>query len=327
VHADFVKTVDDFCSTFNLLPEDLHLLQLEFGLNIRPPLKTNETIRQFVCNAKGDSFGAMRSKQGKPLGIVCELTEYSIKVYDKGRQYQLPDQLLRIEQKVTCGKFIRRMGIHKLSDLQQPEVWQRLSEELLKTLQNLIIREPSIQENKLSTSKRLFVHQAATAHYWKGLEPNQRLKAKKRLNEIVKRYADRNLKDCLRITCTEKIKSILPDIKKGYVFPEVGSLKRQNVHPSKGVCSTTSINCGKHSPSVNLSSVDHEAKCLTCGRDISHQRKGSKFCSEKLHGKAAKKCRNKNSNPRNNFRRAILRMESQPLLFDHRPYLKPCSNI
>lgn len=320
--TDFVQTVDDFCATFKLIPEDLHLLQLEFGVNIHPPLKTKETIRQFVSNSKGDSFGAMRSSRGRSLGIVCELTEYSVKIYDKGRQYHLPDQLLRIEQKVTCGKYIRRMGIHKILDLQQPEVWQRLSIELLKTLQNLIIREPFLQEEKLSTSQKLFLHKAGNAHYWDGITPNERQKAKIRLNDIVQRYGTINLKENLHARCIHKIDSLLPHIKKGYVFPEVINSKK-----SKRIDFTTSINYGKHTPSANLQDIDHPRRCVTCGRDISGQKKGSKFCSEKLYGHAAKKCRNVDSNPRNNFVRALTRIELQPLLFDHRPFLKLSKNI
>jgi predicted RNA-binding Zn-ribbon protein involved in translation (DUF1610 family) len=36
--------------------------------------------------------------------------------------------------------------------------------------------------------------------------------------------------------------------------------------------------------------------CVSCGRDISHQKAGSKFCSENHYGKQAKRCRNKASN-------------------------------
>lgn len=61
--------------------------------------------------------------------------------------------------------------------------------------------------------------------------------------------------------------------------------------------------------------------CLTCGRPLSSTSSKAKFCSEKEWGAAAKKCRNAASNPRNNTRRSLRKIESEPLLFDHRPFV------
>jgi hypothetical protein len=62
--------------------------------------------------------------------------------------------------------------------------------------------------------------------------------------------------------------------------------------------------------------------CQTCGRPLNSRNAMAKFCSERELGKAAKKCRNAASNPRNNARRRLLKIESQALLFDTRPYVK-----
>jgi hypothetical protein len=62
--------------------------------------------------------------------------------------------------------------------------------------------------------------------------------------------------------------------------------------------------------------------CQTCGRLLNSRNAMARFCSEKELGKAAKKCRNAASNPRNNARRCLLKIESQAQLFDTRPYVK-----
>jgi hypothetical protein len=275
-----------------------------------------------VCNSKGAPFAAMRSNRGKSLGIVCTLTEYSIKIYDKGNQYSLPFELVRFEQKVTCGKYIRRMGIVNLSDLLLPEVWHQLSTELIKMQQALIMREPSIKSELLTTKRRLFIANAGNPIYWQQLSPKERLKAKNMLAEYVHKFGTADQKNELKTTFQQTFDRILPDLKKGYVFPEVLPHRNDERQNEKRVRLTCSINYGKHSQ-VDSAIDDHsERKCATCGRDIVGQKKGSKFCSEKLFGKAAKKCRNIDSNPRNNYSRAIMRIERDPLLFDHTPYLK-----
>lgn len=320
--AQFIHSVDAFCKLFGLLPSELRLLQMEFGLNFQPPISSKELFRTFVCNSKGNPFGAMRSHCGTSLGIVCELTEYSIKIYDKGNQYSLPFDLVRFEQKVTCGKYIRRMGIVHLSDLLRPEVWHQLSIELVKTQQALIMREPSINIQLLTTKRQLFIANAGNANFWHQLSPKERLKAKTKLTEYVQKYATTNLRSELKTIFEQNFRILLPDLKKGYVFPEVFTLQHDEPKNLKGVCFTNSINHGIHSNEDSANDDHSERKCATCGRDISGQKTGSKFCSEKLFGKAAKKCRNIDSNPRNNFARAIMRIERHPLLFDHSPFLR-----
>ena len=61
--------------------------------------------------------------------------------------------------------------------------------------------------------------------------------------------------------------------------------------------------------------------CQSCGKDISSQKSGSKFCSEKFVGEAsAHQCRNYSNNPANNLKNKIIKLTSRGLLFDIRPY-------
>ena len=66
--------------------------------------------------------------------------------------------------------------------------------------------------------------------------------------------------------------------------------------------------------SIEIEQVIRE--CVTCGRDISKQKKGSKYCSEKSHGRKAKQCRNRQSNP-------IHKTKRQRQLLEQRTYLQP----
>jgi hypothetical protein len=64
--------------------------------------------------------------------------------------------------------------------------------------------------------------------------------------------------------------------------------------------------------------------CQTCGRDISDQKDGSKFCSAKIVGyENAHYCRNTASNPRNNDKNKLERCKKQGIsfLFDPRELL------
>ena len=61
-------------------------------------------------------------------------------------------------------------------------------------------------------------------------------------------------------------------------------------------------------------------RCPVCGRDISHQHPRSKVCSERIYGKAGKRCRNTLSNRTLTLQRMAAR---GGLLFDQRPFVQP----
>ena len=64
-------------------------------------------------------------------------------------------------------------------------------------------------------------------------------------------------------------------------------------------------------------------RCPTCGRVLTSSSSRAKFCSELVWGSAAKKCRNADSNPRNNTAATRRKIMSQgPLLFDDSDFIR-----
>ena len=64
-------------------------------------------------------------------------------------------------------------------------------------------------------------------------------------------------------------------------------------------------------------------RCQTCGRVLTSSSSQAKFCSELVWGSAAKKCRNADSNPRNNAAATRRKTKNQgPLLFDDSDFIR-----
>lgn len=342
--TEFVATIADLCGTFDLDPHTLRLLQLEAGANIEPPVRTSRALQAIVCHREGHPFTPMRSNRGASLGIVMERDQYAVKVYDKGRQFGLPADLLRIELKFRKALPFQRLGIFTVNDLLNPDAWQRLRAKVLTTYGDLFIGEPSIDRPSLTTSQRTFVELARTANYWHELTKGKRHKARARYADIVQRYAGRNLKDELGRTLGDKLNDLLNvpllTTTRGDVFTNIHAghpdHKGEPFHGSikVGIRSLAAVGIG--SPDGRDTSTPEQGKnrhsdpptgatpvrrCLTCGRDISAQRAGSMYCSEARYSNAGKRCRNAGSNPRHNRARSLERIEREPLLFDHRPYI------
>ena len=220
-------------STFDLDPITLRLLQLEAGANVEPPLKTPHTLRAIVCHREGHPFAPMRSSKGRSLGIVMEREQYAVKVYDKGRQYGLPDELLRFELKFRKAAPFNRLGIFTLNDLLIPDAWQRLQARVMDIDGEVFIAEPSIDIPSLSASQRTFVQLARTPGYWQELTKGKRHKARARYADIVARYAGRDLKDELGRILHTKLKDLLnvplQTTERGDVFTNIPGAHRNPI--------------------------------------------------------------------------------------------------
>ena len=214
----FQATIAELCERFDLDPTTMHLLHLEAGANIVPPIPTPDALKAFVCHREGHPFSSMRTQGGTSLGLELYRDQYGIKIYDKGRQYGLPSHLLRFEVKFTKGKPLNVLGIHTVGDLLNPWAWDALRDRVLGIFDELHITEPGIRLHRLSTSQRTFCTLATTPAYWQGRTRGQRYKDRKRYAAIVAGQGVPSLKDALRRSIENKFK----DLQRGPVRPFVG---------------------------------------------------------------------------------------------------------
>lgn len=110
----------------------------------------------------------------------------------------------------------------------------------------------------------------------------------------------------------EKVHSFLNAISQK-TFPEITDLRNSNF-PRINTSSSMLIPVNKEPMFRRL--------CRSCGRDISSQNLRSAFCSEKVFGKIAKKCRNLESNPRNNFKKREEKIRLNGILFEINQFLQ-----
>ena len=59
----------------------------------------------------------MPDRNGFILGKYCKLSQYSIKIYDKGKQYNLPYNLMRYEVRFTKMSIFKDKNVKTLNSL------------------------------------------------------------------------------------------------------------------------------------------------------------------------------------------------------------------
>ena len=340
-HSDFTlndlfEVIMDIHSKLHFNPLKDEIRNVEFGVNVRLPFETRIFLDSIITY-KGKEY-EKRTFQSQGYMLKFFFDQYELKIYDKGLQYSLPYNLLRFEVKVRKMEFLRAKGISLRAtfDLLKPEVYNRLGQLLNDCFSQLVVFDESINLRKLNQRDRNTLLLGQNPRHWtreKEGNPERYKKRLKRFNSLVSKHGKRNLKETVGNLISEKWDELTQTTEENVTkcnkflseltsetFPEITTFSEKNIprnNTSKSMLLSGQILEGF----AVRETVREQRLCISCGRDISSQKKGSRFCSERLFGKEVKQCRNKESNPRNHFKRRELKIKSKGLLFEIDSYL------
>jgi len=282
------------------------LANLEIGVNIPLSFPVFPFLKNNLISYKGNQFNRYNpDKNGLCLGYVCPLSQYSVKVYDKGIQFDLPEYLMRFELRYLKMQTLKERGIKHLSDLRDFDKVNSLLGLLLSAWDNTLLFDSSIdlKNPKIKNKDRELLKDGRRPGYWEQLkETNSRRYnyQREKFRLLINKYGEgwhEKIKELIKTQWENLFKNctILPSVQNPDLYKLTVKVKGKNVQ---------------------------KRTCLSCGRDITNQDSRSKFCSAKYVGEAAAhQCRNKDSNQRNNFKNKLRRIESRGVLFDITPYL------
>lgn len=175
-----VKEVIAYLTKKLKIENNTSLTNLEFGFNIDVSKNPQDIIDFNLLMYKNkhhyrdDKFG------GKGDFKEFKTTDFSLKIYNKSKKYQLKEHKLRIEMKITSKRYLQKLGIFKLEDLNEIEVIYRLYERLLKEFNELTIVDDFYLLNLPKVDKDNLV-KFTNPNYWKQLKKEKSLKVYNRL--------------------------------------------------------------------------------------------------------------------------------------------------
>ena len=302
------EAINNLCRDLRLNPICCSLHNLEFGVNIVLPFEPKVFLERLISFKRGGLFSSMNNQTRKNIGYECsKMDQYSIKFYNKN--YQSAENTLRVEIKTKVMEFVK--PIKTLSDLLRIESFKQLRQQLIKLIESVLVADFSLNGCDLNAKDRELYLEGTNQKYWETLHTQG---GRRKYSVTLKRFKQfqsvngtENYCQIVKELIVSKLSELAQesDVLNNYSKLDLGRFKHSNSileHPLQG-------------------SVIRKIKCRSCGRDISTQKKGSMFCSEKLYGIKAKECRNFNSNPRNNFKNKVKRIERSGVLFDILPYV------
>ncbi len=322
-----VQSIDSFTDLLCIDARKCFINGLEIGVNIPLSCSPIKVFKNLVCY-RSKAFTQINKKNAHK-GLQCSLTQYAVKVYDKAKQSGIDcGNVLRLEIAVSKMQAIAKFNISTLADLQNPVKVYALIDLLKETLRGIIWTDSSANLKLLTPREQKQWLYYSNPKTWETFGKYQRKRAIKTWRNLLSKYG--NPPDLLPL--------VLNTWERLFSFSEMGefeaekqplfyqqdfkmeahkiatflplecTVKRWRNDYEKSLLTNTGF-CNKEKNNISHKK-DGEKKpikryCLSCGKDISEQNKRTIFCSENLYGKAAKRCRNQNSNKRRDRKRII----------------------
>jgi hypothetical protein len=295
--SNAISAIGEFCKEIGLNPILARVVNLEFGVNLQLEQNASEIMMQLLT-FKGHEPKQPYRNTPDLFFMEIEMEEYFLKIYDKGKQYrkEKPNtpNTLRIEVKAMKNRLLS--GITTLADLQRPERLQVLGVKFATLIKGFVFEDDTISVDELPSRERQLFKQMDSKRFWKEVKGRSNSTLRKKIAKfktLVEKYGQQKIYSTLYGAIEKKLHHLSGKVDFPFFTPNTYSVKTAPVK-----------------------------YCKSCGRDITHQNRRSVFCSVKFVGeKESKKCRNRDSNNRNNLLNKIKKINSRGVLFSIEEYI------
>lgn len=198
------KAINQYCTEFDINPNKTSIHNIEFGVNILVPFEaTVNDLRNMFLVCSNKPFELLTNNFGNAIGLVCELSQYKVKIYSKKVQCkEVKKNIVRFEVKVYKMQKIHKKTLY-LYDLQKKETLNYYKAFLNKLLKkDIIVFDNSL--TNLTAKEKIFIKEASNPNYWLTLNKNQRDKKKHKYNKLVLKKSKSNIKNKLIDLVKEK---------------------------------------------------------------------------------------------------------------------------
>ena len=345
------QAVQQLAAELKFNPVQGVLCGVEFGANVPMPTPAKGLLCRVILHSRKGCPPKVPTSSHNRRGLMREVEaqQYYLKAYDK--EAQLDDssndttggEALRVELKVCTMQQLKQAGVRTLADLAHPAKLEAMGKLLFGHWDSLLFAAPGELPATLRTADRHLLERAARVGYWEGLPVPQLRVQVKRYRKV---YAQCVVDEALK-AATQGIRSVwqqllhqpepvaavatIIELPASQLNPlcKVLSFQQEREDAAPPLVNATGAGGLLPSPPARLAADDDDRLttaarcCQTCGRVLTSSSSRAKFCSERVWGAAAKKCRNADSNPRNNAVATRRKTKSQgPLLFDDSDFVR-----
>ena len=317
--VEVAEVVRELSERFEINTAQTLLNNVEFGVNVVSQFGVHVVLDNLI-SYKGQPFERFVDK-----GISyyqCKLSKSIIKIYDKGKQFNLPNNVLRFEIKVIRMQYLETKGIklRYLSDLLNMDIYEPLGNILTEVFEGILFGDNTINERNLTPKELETYLRGSHPKTWtpqKGATERKRLyRLENSFKEILERHRigvnfRSVVSDLIRAKSLE-LSHISPKSKYESNALELDIVPfapiEKDSRQSEFVPYIHFIYSGHTGQYTN----DKVRKCASCRKVLKDNQ--IKYCSDRC--KIEKEERNARSNDRNNFKKRFNKLVNKPSLFD-----------
>ena len=183
--TDIVEVLDEIIDSFEL-SLDNEINNIEFGVNVKLPFEQSLILDKLVTH-KGKSF-SYETNNGKNY-YQCKHSQFLIKIYDKGLQFGLAENILRFEIKVIKMQYLHNNGIFikHLKCLKNKAIYKPLGCLLFKVFNEVLIDCENIDLNNLNEAEKINYLKSTNPNTWKKRN-RKNAKGQKQLQRLSEQY-------------------------------------------------------------------------------------------------------------------------------------------
>ena len=162
---------------------------LEIGLNIHtnkaPEIILNDNLIVWDCMTP--TIDEVFKGKGKFLNY--KTSQYFIKIYDKGKHYERPENIFRFECKIMRNEFLSKYGIKTLNDLLVKDHLERLQAFLFESFTRCVIVDDLTAEIITEPKDREIFTKGINPKIWTSLKGMKKKRFKESFFQILEKYS------------------------------------------------------------------------------------------------------------------------------------------
>jgi hypothetical protein len=187
-YDDFLCVKTNLVSLFDTKASDMVIRSIEYGYN----LATSFAPKNFMTGLLTFEMKPFEFRFNEYF-VQSEHSQYIVKIYDKGNQYDMPINILRVEIKVKKMMHQKKTGIETLGDI-NTKTWRKIGKYIEHLFKKILYYDNSIFTNNLSDKNIIELKDYSNIRYWQKISRQRRYRDKLNLNSIINQNSD-NLKN------------------------------------------------------------------------------------------------------------------------------------
>lgn len=198
---DIELVIENIIQEFDINPEATSITNLEFGMNIILDSDPQELIDKKLLMFNFKNHNKDLKFRGKGDYKQYDKSDYSIKIYNKSKQYGQDKFILRVEVKFTMKRILQKLGVNNLADLTNVGVLHNLFDFLMQQFDKLVIVDDFYERADIPVKDITRLTMFTNPNYWMNMSnksPRLRERLIREYKRLIQRYRLNETKDYLR---------------------------------------------------------------------------------------------------------------------------------